>query len=232
VKCLPASNLACEKLTMSLVLQEKVQAGAEFALWKIEEGDDYYLQKLVLSEAESGYINSIKHPAQKTRWLASRFLLKHLMRTDAFVELQADVHGKPFINNFPLHVSISHSNTYAAVIISEHALVGIDVEEVARNIEPMKHKFLSQAELHTLIPETINEQLLLYWAAKEVMYKMYAKRKLEFKDDMFVKPFSVNKHGSLEGILSKHDEVFHFHLSYFLSREYVVVFGVEPATAS
>ncbi|MFN0276804.1 MAG: 4'-phosphopantetheinyl transferase family protein [Chitinophagales bacterium] len=216
---------------MALVLKEKLHGKAEFALWKIEEEDGFYNQKLVLSKEETAYILSIKHPAQRTRWLASRYLLKDLMKTDEFVELLADAHGKPYISNFPLQISISHSNKYAAVILSKTHNVGIDVEEVGRNIEPLKHKFLSVTELQTLQPETQKEQLLLYWAAKEVMYKMYAKKKLEFKYDMLVKPFELKQKGYLFGILTKNDQVFHYNMSYLLMQNYVLVYGIEHITS-
>lgn len=212
---------------MALVLQKKPDADTEFALWKIEEPEDFYLQKLVLSNAEKHFLINIRNPAQKIRWLASRFLLKHLMNTTTFVELLADENGKPYITNFPLQVSISHSDLYVAVIISESCNVGIDVEETKRNISVLQHKFLSAAELQTLQPETIREQLLLYWAAKEVMYKMYALRKLEFKDDMFVHPFQLHAEGTLEGILTKNYLVYTYHLQYILHKEYVLVTGIE-----
>lgn len=212
---------------MALVLQKNLGADTEFAVWKIEEDDSFYLQKLLLSEAEHLHIQGIRHPAQKSRWLASRYLLKHLMNTNAFVELLADENGKPYIRNFPLQVSISHSDSYAAVIISENNNIGIDVEETSRNIKVLQSKFLSPAELNTLQPEIRNKQLLLYWAAKEVMYKMYALRKLEFKDDMYVHPFQLHTAGSLNGILTKNNLFYTYHLQYILHKDYVLVTGME-----
>ncbi|MBC8047899.1 MAG: 4'-phosphopantetheinyl transferase superfamily protein [Fimbriimonadaceae bacterium] len=212
---------------MALVLHEKLLTHSEFAVWRIEEDDSFYLKKLILSYSEREFINAIKHPAQKTRWLASRYLLKYLMQTDVFVELLADDQGKPFIRNFDLHISISHSNNYVAVFISNTHTVGIDVEESSRNIMALKNKFLSQTELQQLSESVLQKQLIVYWAAKEVIYKIYGKRKLEFKDDMYIKPFSLHGKGTIDGVLMKHGAVLSYNLNYYQNDDFTLVTGTD-----
>lgn len=226
-KKVSAEYIAC---LMPLVLQEKKPENCEFAVWKIEENDAFFLRGLVLNDAERVYISSIKNPGQKTRWLASRFLLKHLMRTTDFVELLADAHGKPYVNSHHIHVSISHSQAFAAVIISDKNIVGIDVEEPGRNIQLLKHKFLSTEEIDYLEPVNENKQLLILWAAKEVMYKMYAKRKLEFRENMLVRPFSLNTSGTLTGQLEKGEFAMQYKLYYILRKNFVLVFSSAHVT--
>ncbi len=212
---------------MGLVLRENLMTYAEYAVWKIEEDSDFYYSKLILSDWEQTYLDGIAHPKRKLTWLASRYLLKYLMGTTDFVELLFDVHGKPFISNFPLHLSLSHSPDYAAAIISRDFETGIDIEQPHRNIESLKNKFLSKTELAHIGEEERMKKLLIYWSAKEVMYKIYGKRKLEFREDMYVKPFLLNDRGDLNGILMKYGEVYDYHMHYLRHQDFVVVTGVE-----
>lgn len=212
---------------MALVLKENLLNYAEYAVWKIEEEPEFYRAGLILSDWETNYLNNITHPKRKLTWLASRFLLKQLIDTDVFVELLFDEHGKPYVTNFDIFVSLSHSNEHAAAIVSKNYEVGIDVEEPHRKIEIIKNKFLSPVELNNIGETQVQQQLLIYWSAKEVMYKIYGKRKLEFKDDMYVKPFMLKERGDLNGILMKNGLVAEYHMHYLLNTDFTLVVGAE-----
>ena len=212
---------------MALVLKENLLNYAEYAVWKIEEEPEFYRAGLILSDWETNYLNNITHPKRKLTWLASRFLLKQLIDTDVFVELLFDEHGKPYVTNFDIFVSLSHSNEHAAAIVSKSFEVGIDVEEPHRKIEIIKNKFLSTVELNNIGETQAQQQLLIYWSAKEVMYKIYGKRKLEFKDDMYVKPFLLNERGDINGILMKNGLVAEYHMHYLLNNDFTLVVGAE-----
>lgn len=212
---------------MPLVLHETLENDTVFAVWKIKESDQFYFHKLIISAAEEKFLEGIRHPEQKTRWLASRYLLKYLLQTDEFVELLADENGKPYLNNFNRHISLSHSDKYAAVIISEKYIVGIDIEDTARDIGILKHKFLSSAELASLKEESLHTQLLIYWGAKEVMYKIYGKRKLEFREHMHVYPFEPGRRMKLQGSLRKNDFSASYKMHAIVESDYVLVTGAE-----
>lgn len=212
---------------MPVVLREQLADHAEYAIWKIEEDCDFFLSQLILSDWEQKYHDGIQHPARKLQWVASRYLLKYLMNTTEFVELLFDDHGKPFITNFDLKLSLSHSPGYAAAIISQEYEVGIDIEEQHRNMEELKNKFLSKEEIDKIGEEERMKKLLLYWSAKEVIYKIYGKRKLEFKDDMFIKPFILKSRGELDGVLLKHGQVVDYLMHYIVQEDFVMVAGVE-----
>lgn len=212
---------------MSLVLREQHREIADYAVWKIEEEPEFYLSGLILSEWELQYLNNITHPKRKLTWLASRYLLKLLLNTTEFVELLFDEHGKPYVNNENIFVSISHCDTYAAAMISRQCEVGIDIESTDRDIRIIQHKFLSQAELDNIGNERVKENLMVYWGAKEVIYKMYGKRKLEFKDDMYIKPFALTQRGDIDGVLIKNGKVADYLLHYTFTDSFILVVGVE-----
>lgn len=212
---------------MALVLCENYSPQIKFGVWKIVEDEAFYASRLIFSKWEKNYIDSITHADRRLHWLASRYLLKELLNTNNFVELLFDTHGKPFIKNLNYKVSITHCTEYAAVIVSEIHDVGIDIEDAVRNIENIKFKFLSQTEISQLQPPHIKKQLLVYWSAKEVMYKIYGKRKLEFKEDLFVKPFNMQKRGDITGILMKNGNVVNFNMHYFREDAYSFVIGTD-----
>jgi phosphopantetheinyl transferase (holo-ACP synthase) len=106
--------------------------------------------------------------------------------------------GKPEVENKPLHVSLSHTTGLAGAIVSEGHQVGMDIEWLNPKIERIAAKFLTSQELD--MPEADRlERLILYWSAKEAMYKLYAKRKLEFKTQLLIAPFELAAEGVLQG---------------------------------
>ncbi len=212
---------------MALIFREQYQQLAEYAVWKIEEEPEFYRAGLILSDWEQSYLDGISHPKRKLTWLASRYLLKLLLNTTEFVELVFDEHGKPYVANDFIQVSISHCDTYAAAMVSRAGGVGIDIELTTRDISAIRHKFLSPSELDQLRGDNAGQQLMVYWGAKEVIYKIYGKRKLEFRDDMYIKPFILAPRGDIYGVLMKNGVVADYLLHYTFTEAFILVVGVE-----
>ncbi len=59
------------------------------------------------------------------------------------------------------------------------------------------------------------------------MYKIYGKRKLEFREDMFVKPFKIKTRGDIDGVLKKHGTITDYHMHYLIDETFTLVVGVE-----
>ena len=80
--------------------------------------------------------------------------------------------GKPYFVDSPLHFSISHTPDHAFCVLS-HRPVGIDAEEMTRQINPsLAEKLLSPTELaqYKAAPDP-NLALLTFWVLKEAMGK-------------------------------------------------------------
>lgn len=199
--------------------------GFTYAVWHITEPEDYFIPKLQFGDWEKKYFESIRSPKRRLAWLASRHLLKLVLGTDAFVELLFDDQGKPYLGNYDVKISLSHTDNYAAVIVSKDHEVGIDIEDPSRDISILRNKFLSPEENNQLIHSDLKLELMLYWSAKEVVYKIYGKRKLEFKDDMFIKPFIISNSGFMKGLLLKHGRVTQYNLYYMVKPNFCVVVG-------
>ncbi|HPR29506.1 MAG TPA: 4'-phosphopantetheinyl transferase superfamily protein, partial [Chitinophagales bacterium] len=180
---------------MPLIYSNQPYPDTKAGVWRIEEPPEFFLKHLIFSNWERQFYNGLKHPERQMSWLSSRYLLKLLLDTREYVELLFDTNGKPFLGSGSHRISLSHTHKYAAAIISESEEVGVDVEDAGRDIGHLSRKFLSDAERRFLGEQPPNEELLLYWGAKEVIYKMYGRRKLDFRQDMFIRPFQVADKG-------------------------------------
>jgi len=176
-------------------------------------------------------MHRVTNEKRRTQWMASRSLLKELIGTKGFVEMFVDPFGRPEVENYDIRISISHTHDYAAVILSDRYNVGIDVEAPRADLDRIKTKFMRPDELSGMPPEDQLTYVLLHWSAKEVMYKIYARRKLDFRDHMGVHPFDLDPNeGIFHGWVSKGDYDRTFALHYRRLDTYYVVWAVDMAS--
>ena len=200
------------------------------AVWEIEEPPEYFEEKLIFNYWEKDYLRNIRHPVRRRSWLASRYLIKILLKTDAFVELLFDINGKPFLGNKKQLVTISHTQQFAAAMIAYEYDIGIDVEALQRSVEHVSHKFLSATEKRTLPDAVSNDTLLLYWGAKEVMYKIHGRKRLDFRDHMLVHPFEKAAIGDMSGMITKDGVASPCVMSYIQTPSFSLVMGMRQPT--
>lgn len=202
------------------------------AVWEIEEPPEFFEEKLIFNNWEKDYLRNIRHPVRRRSWLASRYLIKLLLKTDAYVELLFDVNGKPFLGNRQQQVTISHTQQFAAAMIAVDYEIGIDVEAMQRPVEQVSHKFLSADEKLGLPATPSNDDLLLYWGAKEVMYKIHGRKRLDFRQNMLVHPFSRATSGTMSGLITKDGTAAHCAMSYIQTRSFSLVMGMKQETTA
>jgi 4'-phosphopantetheinyl transferase len=188
---------------MALLFTKEVAEETWLGIWRIEESADWFRSQLMLDENENTLIDAIKHPQRKLHWLSSRVLIRTMMQTDQFIHLENDLNGKPVIHNFPVELSLSHSADLSALLISKKYKVGIDIEKMDPKVLRIRHKFMSATELSWISNEDAIAQLYASWCAKEAMYKLYGEKKLDFREHLFVAPFSYSNSGMIKGKISK-----------------------------
>lgn len=177
-------------------LYKKIEEpGYSIGIWKIEEDLSFFEQLF------NGY-PEIKHEHKRLQWFASRHLANLMLgQPDAIVN---DDTGKPNFKSSPHNISISHTAGFAAVILSKKFSVGIDIEAVHPKIERIAHKFLETTEITAIPAAEKIEKLLLYWSAKESLFKLYGWGGLEFRTQLIIEPFTLQQSGTLKAhILSK-----------------------------
>jgi phosphopantetheinyl transferase len=170
---------------MAELLRKIIDDHTLYAVWKISESVEELRSAIILRESEETLYHSFVAESRKKQWLAYRILVQELLKPEEF-PVEYDASGKPFLAGSYFHISVTHTDDLAAVIISRHAKVGIDIERIRPRIEKVRDKFISQDEAALIGKERELEQLTLAWCAKEALYKLYGLRNLDFRENICV----------------------------------------------
>ena len=174
--------------------------GARIAVWHVTEELDELLSLLpdadsVIGEAEKRF----RSEGRILEWTTVRVLLFTILGRQ--VQISYDEQGAPYLPDYEgLNISISHTRGYVAIALSEHRMVGIDVEQVEHlakpvgvdsqketRVERVRERFVR----HDEFAETI-VGLLLHWSAKETVYKVLHRESVDLIDDLRISPFDEN----------------------------------------
>ncbi len=209
---------------MPLIQFKQINSGTHAGLWQISESADDLINRLQLSNQELDMIKAFQSGKRYLHWLASRVLLRSMLNTDKYIEMEIGNNGQPVISNFPFKVSITHSHEMTAVIISDSNEVGIDVELIQPKIMKILPKFLSENEIKDLGNNLNPQNVCIAWCAKEVMFKAYAAGGIDFKSVLSLDLNKLGKHGVLNGRLRKKNIFQEYAIIYELISGYVLAY--------
>jgi 4'-phosphopantetheinyl transferase len=170
---------------MAEMLRKQIDEHTLYAIWQISESVEELWSAIILREEEEVLYRSFVAESRKKQWLAYRLLVSDLLRPDNF-PIEYNEGGKPFLAGSDFHISVTHTEDLAAVIISRNAMVGIDMEKIRPRVAKVKDRFLNPAELASINKDRELEQLTLAWCAKEALYKLYGDRNLDFRENILV----------------------------------------------
>ncbi|VAW12429.1 Holo-[acyl-carrier protein] synthase [hydrothermal vent metagenome] len=183
---------------MPLVKKITVKGGV-VGIWQLSEKPGEF-GNLQLSSADSAKFNEITYEKRKVEFLAVRALLLELAGERCEIGYHPD--GRPYLPNKKIEISISHSKDFVAVILNKNQ-AGIDIEVEGREINKIAKKFLSGYELLCIEKSTDKERsLLLYWCAKEAIFKTTRHQGVDFRKQIAIKPFKVSAEGALYAVLT------------------------------
>jgi phosphopantetheinyl transferase len=172
---------------MALYKTLTVNKATKVLIWKIEESTSKLQEGIVLSKNSTTRLNSMKSQLHQRGFLSIRHLLKEVGYTDA--DLIYDEFGKPHLKNGK-YISITHSFTFTAIIVSDELHVGIDIEKQREKILKIAHKFTPFEEYKTIANvDALISKLTIVWGAKESLYKIYGKKKLLFLHHIYIEDF-------------------------------------------
>lgn len=154
---------------------------------------------------------------------ATSFLLEKLFNKR--VELSYNSEGKPELKQEDCHISISHSHDKLVIICNKLKPTGIDVELIRDKVLKIKDKFLSTDELNEAKENVA--KLIVYWAAKEALYKFYSRKEVEFAKHLFVHPFELKAQGLLLGEIRLESFNKKLRLHYEKLEDYMLVYILE-----
>lgn len=171
---------------MPIYQTNNVSESSKVAVWKITETEDILLNRLLLLGFKKSEIPQTNNKQLIKQWIATRLLLNTFFKNATIIY---DNLGKPSLDN-EWNISISHSNEFVAINLNKNHNCGIDIEKITPKIDRIKHKFLSPNDL-----KKVNslEHLIIYWGAKEALYKLYGKKEVLFIENLFINDFTPNK---------------------------------------
>ena len=180
-------------------------------IWKITESFNDLLQSLYLRPESSERVFSMKSELHRRGFLSVRHLLNLFGYSDA--DLFYNDNGKPHLKDGK-HISITHSFTFAAVIISD-VEVGIDIEKQRDKIAIIAHKFIGYEGGYLNKNESgyIN-RLTVIWGIKESLYKLFATPGMLFREHFIVIPFMLEDEQTVAWIDYK-EKKYRYNTNYF-----------------
>ena len=194
-----------------------------WGIWKIEERWEELLGQLERREAYLPFLNQCKAEGRKAEWLAVRLLLKELTGVEMIVSYRNN--GVPYLPESSLHISISHTKGFAAVIVSPDKPVGIDIEYCSERIHRIKSRFLSEDEFNLLGKKPTTNELLVCWSAKETAFKMTEQKAADLQRDIHIVDFKQspnNNCGTLAVRESLTSQSSVFQIDYMITPAFVV----------
>ncbi|MCQ2158565.1 MAG: 4'-phosphopantetheinyl transferase superfamily protein [Bacteroidales bacterium] len=172
-------------------------------IWQISESEAELRNLTSIPSDELEEISYIKSESQRKQKLAVRALLDAMF--DEKVYLSHHDNGKPYIENNATNISITHTDKYVAVLLSDTNEVGVDCESLSRDFSAVEKKALSDEEIEDLDDEKRNEQLAIYWCAKEAIYKLLSQYDLDFAEQIEIDDFRLKGEGELDATFTDKD---------------------------
>ncbi len=191
-----------------------------WGVWKIEESSEELLYLLSRKIDYQPFLDNMRTENRKKEWLATRLLTKKLLNKE--VRIDYHLNGAPYLPNENLQISISHTKGFVAVILSKDSTPGIDIEYRGDRILKIHSKFMSKDEYSKIDKKHEAEHLLLYWCAKETLFKIIQQEGVDFIDHLHIHPFPYNEEGSLLASETRTEQTASYQLKYYVFPDFVV----------
>ena len=208
---------------MGLLINQEIEDGCRLGLWEITEDYETLFRMTHLNDDDLRRLNTFKNIHRKIESLSVRALLQKMTQPEARIVYNKQSR-KPYLEDGSYNISVSHSFKYTAILLGKNKLVGIDLEFMSHNIKRLAHKFINELEVISDNPLLHRKHLYIHWCAKEALYKICDKVDINFQDDLTIKPFEVEEHGDIIGVVdnnSRHEE---YKLHYQFENNYVLVY--------
>ncbi len=206
---------------MGIFLKTEIQPECLLGVWEITEDYDTLYSMVNLAKVEKAKLASFRSVNRKLEWLSVRALIRNMKGEDARIIYNSE--NKPFLKGGKYGISISHSRSLTAILISPDKRVGIDLEYMSGKISSLGYKFLNENEKITSDPEMKKFHLYLHWCAKEALYKMCNKQDVNFKTGLTISPFEPDDQGFIRGHVVNSVGEEDFDLEYLHHENYALV---------
>ncbi len=171
---------------------KELPEGGMLSVWQIAEEETF--SDRILAESDQKEFLQMTHPRKQQEFLCARMLAKTLLeKTGArYQGLLKEANGKPFFEDSPAKLSLSHSFPFVAALVHTERETGLDIEPCSEKIRRVAPRFLSAEELDALGDDL--PSLTTAWCIKEAMYKWLSQPGLSFREDLAVYQKEGNWH--------------------------------------
>lgn len=193
-------------------------------VWRMDENSSQLLEMLDLKSDYQPFLERVSAEKRRQEHLASRVLLKELLDKETRVDYRPT--GAPFLPNSPLHISISHTKDYVAVILDSQP-TGIDIEYRSSRVVKIRSRFMNPEEEKFIDPAHEVEHLLIHWCAKETLFKIIDQEEVDFQKHLHVIPFTYAPQGVFKVQETRTSACQEFQLAYKVTSEYVMTWALK-----
>lgn len=172
-----------------------VSTSIKVYIWKIEESEKELALGIELTPHCQNRMTRMKSEMHRRGFLSIRHLMVEAGYVDA--DLYYNTEGKPHLRDGK-HISITHSNQFTGIIVSDAEEVGIDIEMQRNKILRIAHKFTPIEEYRTIAnTEALIRKLTMVWGCKESLYKIYTEPGLSFLQHISIQNFDLSDEGTI-----------------------------------
>ena len=207
---------------MPVFFQQDINAHTRLAIWEIREDESFFAPFVPLQ-------NTITHPHKRLQHLAGRYLLRYLFPDFPTSLIRIADTRKPFLEDEAYHFSISHCGDYAAVIVSSHYRVGIDIEIPTGKVVRLIPKFLNPEEnpmVHDAEAEMHLQKATLAWSAKEAMFKWWGRGQVDFSEMLRLSGYIHAGEGQINGRFIREEKILGFPVHYHFFNKLVLAWVI------
>lgn len=191
------------------LLQRSEYGNSLIAVWKTTETTEEllelchpaYRQELTASGLKGGRL------AERA---AVRALLSGIFPDNPPIILYRE-DGSPYLESGK-SISISHTKGYAAVMISQKPVCGIDIELISGRALRIRERYMNSTDLDSFSETDVDATLC--WSAKETAFKATGRESYDFKNKIFLT--------KQENFIAADSSSVRMLIHYYISREFVL----------
>lgn len=192
---------------MPLIRKQRIDESTWLALWQMTESVEQMPEP---AQVDLSAFTSLRRKKEK---LTEYLLLKDLTDDDSLV-VRHNEDGALFVDGY--YLSLSHTEGWAAMILSKNHRVGVDIEYVSERVNRVASRFIREDEQQ----ESLTERLI-NWCAKEAVYKFFTEQHLEFHE-MRLLPYLQEKEGNV--VVENLKQQVQVTVSYEVTDDYVLAY--------
>ncbi len=177
-----------------------------------------YLDHLTVYEIER--FETFSHEKRKREFVATRILRHSIF---GFKHIHYNEVGAPYIEGEGF-ISISHAEKLVAIALNPFYQIGLDLELIQDKAFRLQSKFLNDTEKSKF--DISNHQIMTAcWSAKETLYKLAGRKKIDFKKDLHL---YIKEENKWLGKIINPQEIFSLNLQIIAYNNYIITFNSSP----